>query len=165
MEHTLAVAEFRVNLELAISKRPDVKLLFWKRGTKELNERVSDPEGKRRYLSVTPDAFFGIQTSDGKSFYLLEMDLGTMSLTRCKTKIIAYRQYWKTGKYSQRYGFKSFRVLTVTSSDKRLANLLKTARTCGAKGIFLFTTQKLATNVFKDIWFTSTSPNPTSLLD
>jgi len=165
LEHTLAISEFRVNLELAISKRPDVELLFWKRGTKELNDRVSDPEGKSKYLTVAPDAFFGVQTPDGRSFYFLEMDMGTMSLIRLKSKIHAYRQYWKIGKYTERYGFKSFRVLTVTDSDKRMANLLEMARSCGVRSMFLFATQKLTTSILRDIWFNPQTLSSTSLLN
>ncbi len=165
LEHTLAISEFRVNLELAISKQSDVELLFWKRGTKELNDRVPDPEGKRKYLTVAPDAFFGVQTPDGRSFYFLEMDMGTMSLTRLKSKIYAYRQYWKIGKYTERYGFKSFRVLTVTDSDKRMANLLEMARSWGVRSMVLFATQKLTTSILRDIWFNPQTLSSTSFLD
>ena len=138
LEHTLAIAEVYINLAQWIQKKPDTDLLFWKRESKELTDRVSDPEGKLKHLSIAPDAFFGIQTPAGKSYFFIEVDMGTMALTRYRRKIIAYRQYWKTGKYSQVYGFKSFRVITIALSEQRLANLEQVARDAGGRNMFLF---------------------------
>lgn len=138
LEHTLAINEFYVNIILIIKQRPDVELLFWKRESKELNDRVPDPTGRRKYLTVSPDAFFGIQIPKGKSYFFLEVDRGTMPLARFKTKIIAYRHYWKTGKYTERYGYKSFRVITVASGERRLANLERVTREAGGRAMFSF---------------------------
>lgn len=138
LEHTLAISEFYTNLILSLRKRPDIELLFWKRESKELNDRVPDPEGRRKYLTVSPDAFFGIQTPPGKSYFFLEVDMGTMPLTRFKTKIIAYRQYWKTGKYTERYRFRSFRMITVANTERRLENLQKVTREAGGRNMFIF---------------------------
>ena len=108
------------------------------RESKELNDRVSDPEGKLKHLSIAPDAFFGILTPAGKSYFFVEVDMGTMALTRYRRKIIAYRQYWKTGKYTQAHGLKSFRVLTIAKSDNRLSNLKTTCYNAGGRNMFLF---------------------------
>jgi len=72
---------------------------------------------------MIPDAFFGIKATKGRSYFFLEIDMGTESNQRFGRKIVAYRQYRKTRKYTERYGFKSFRVLTVTTSEQRLENL------------------------------------------
>lgn len=139
LEHTLAIAEVYINLVLWIQTKPDTELLFWKRESKELTDRVSDPEGKLKHLSIAPDAFFGIQTPAGKSYFFVEVDMGTMALTRYRRKILAYRQYWKTGRYTQSYGFKSFRVLTIAKSNNRLSNLEATCYNAGGKNMFVFT--------------------------
>jgi len=138
MEHTLAINEFYVNLKEFLGQMPDVELLFWQRESKDLMDRVPDPEGKRKHLPICPDAFFAIKTKAGSSFFFLEVDMGTMSLGRFQTKVIAYRQYWKTGLYTQKYGFKSFRVITIANSPRRLDGLERVTRETGAKSMFLF---------------------------
>lgn len=167
LEHTLAISEFRVYLELAVREKNDIEILFWKGQGKSLNDRVKDPDRKSKYLLVTPDAFFGILTPNGKAYFFLEIDLGTESSQKFKKKIIAYRQYWKSGKYQEKYGFKSFRVLTITTSEKRLNNLVATARNCGAKGMFIFTTQDLTkpTKIFGKIWLTPVNSEFTSIVN
>ncbi len=166
LEHTLAISEFWVCLELAAKERKEIEILFWKRQGEALKDKVSDPDRKQKYLPVTPDAFFGILSPKGKSYFFLEVDLGTQSLKRFKKKIIAYRQYWKSGKYQEKYGFKSFRVLTITTSEKRLKNLIVAARDCGAKSMFLFTAQDLTkpNKVFDNIWYLPVSSDPMSIL-
>ncbi len=138
LEHTLAISEFYVNLVLSLRKQPDIKLLFWQRESKEINDRVPDPSGKRKYLTVSPDAFFGIKRPEGKSYFFIEVDMGTMSVQRYKRKIIAYRQYWKNEKYREAYGFRSFRVITVTNSNKRLKNLQEECYNAGGRNMFMF---------------------------
>jgi len=163
LEHTLAINDFKISLELAINQRNDVELLFWKRESKELNDRVPDPEGKRKYLTVVPDGFFGIKTPEGRSYFFLEIDMGTESNQRFARKIVAYRQYWKTRKYTERYGFRSFRVLTVTTSEKRLKNLLKACYNAGGRNMFLFASQNLASDISVDTWFSPASLNVISI--
>jgi len=140
LDHKLAITEFYVLLQLSSKQNTNTKLLFWRNESKELNSRVRDPEGKRKYLTVAPDAFFGLQTPEGKSYFFLEVDMGTMTLTRFASKIKAYRQYWKTGNYQENFGFKNFRVLTVASSERRTRNLKEATYRIGGKNMFLFAT-------------------------
>lgn len=160
LEHNLGIAEFRVCLELALRNNPEIDLLFWRRESKELNDRVLDPR-KRKYLPVTPDAFFGLQTNLGRSYFFLEVDMATQEHRRITRKIIAYREYWKKGLYGQKYGFNSFRVLFVTTTERRLNNLLKTAEKTGAKNMFLFATQSDITEgrIFDSIWMSPATEN------
>lgn len=143
LDHTLGIAEFRVQLELALRANSEMKLLFWQREGQELNDRIPDPTGRQKYLPVTPDAFFGLKTPAGKSYFFLEVDMGTESLKRFTQKIIAYKQYWKSGAYTERYGYRHFRVLTVCQGERRLANLIQAAGMAGGKRMFLFSTVSL----------------------
>jgi len=140
MEHTLAVSEFKISLDLALVKSTSADLIFYQRGDKSLVSRVPDPTGKKKYLVVSPDAFFGIKDFAGNSYFFLEADLGTETLSRFAEKIIAYKQFWKLGQYSQKYGYKNFRVLTMAESDRRLTNLIDATRKAGGKNMFLFST-------------------------
>lgn len=168
LAHTLAVSELRVGLELALRFREesDVKLIFWKREGLLPREKVQDPENPEKKLSVIPDAFFGLETDRGKLFFFVEVDMGTETLDRFRTKIVAYREYWKSGKFSDRYTYRNFRVLTVTNGVQRLNNLIATADKTGAKNMFLFTVDKLASSdILGDSWYRPNSLDPISILD
>jgi len=167
LEHTLDIAEFRLSLEQAIQKDRTANILFWQREGKELQDRVKDPKGNSNYLPINPDAFFGIRSQEGKSFYFVEIDMGTESNQRFRSKITAYKQYWKTKKYQEKYNFNSFRVLTVTTTEKRLNNLLTKTGEAGGKNMFLFTTKASINRdmILGDIWERTTSDQKISLFD
>lgn len=167
MEHTLAVSEFKISLDLALFKLSNTRLTFYRRGDKSLVSRVPDPNAKKKYLVVSPDAFLGIKDLGGNSYFFIEADLGTETLSRFAEKIIAYKQFWKLGQYTEKYGYRNFRVLTIAESDRRLTNLIDVTRKAGGKNMFLFTT-------FKDmndytplgrIWLTPISSLPINLLE
>ncbi len=46
-----------------------------------------------------------------------------MSLKRWRDKVERYAEYANSGRYEERFGMKHFRVLVVTTTPKRLANL------------------------------------------
>ncbi len=165
MEHTLAVSEFKVCLDLALRGR-EAELYFHQRGDRSLIRRVSDPSGKKKYLVVAPDAFFGVQTERGKHIFFLEVDMGTETLKRIQEKVIAYKKYWKSGKYEKEYGFNHFRVLTVAESETRLANLIQATGKVGGKYMFVFTTFAGLHNVgiFEPIWLAAVSTIPLGII-
>ncbi len=167
LEHTLAVAEFRICLDLRIRRTQNIELLFWIRECKELQDKVADPEGKLKYLPVYPDAFFGIRSIGGKSFFFVEIDRATQTNRRFKKKIVAYKQYWKSNKYQEKFGFKSFRVLTATTSKQRCNNLIRETADAGGKNMFLFTNQDYITErmILRRIWDRTTSDKPINLMD
>lgn len=168
MAHTLAVSELRVALELALRFREekDVQLLFWKREAFLPREKVQNPEHPEKKLSVIPDAFFGLQLPQGKYYFFVEVDMGTETQDRFRTKIIAYREYWKSGAFNNRYNYHNFRILTVTNGVQRLNNLIGTAAKAGAKNMFLFTVSELASSDFLgDSWYKPQSLDPVSMLD
>jgi hypothetical protein len=55
-------------------------------------------------------------------------------------KVRAYMAYYRSGQYHARYGTRSLRVLTVTTSQKRLANLKASTEQAGGGPMFWFTT-------------------------
>ncbi|MHB8143006.1 MAG: replication-relaxation family protein [Thermoleophilia bacterium] len=166
LEHTLGISEIRVCLDLALAGRRE-ELFFYQRGDRSHLRRISVPESKKKYLVVAPDAFFGIQVPKGKYAFFLEVDLGTETLSRFAEKITAYKQYWKSGKYQQDYGYRFFRVLTVTESERRMANLIKATGKAGGRKMFLFTNFHSIQNagVLEPVWFAPASSEPISILD
>lgn len=167
MEHTLAVSEFKVSLDVALMKTKALDLIFYQRENKSLVWRVADPSGKKKYLIVAPDAFFGLATPDGRSYFFLEVDMGTETLKRFQEKIIAYKKFWKSGAYSNAFGYNHFRVLTVTESGRRLMNLIETTKNAGGQKMFLSSTFSLIEkhSVLGRIWQSPISNEPINLLE
>ena len=166
MNHTIGISEFKVCLDLELAGRSE-KLLFYQRGDRSHLKRISVPSSKKKYLVVAPDAFFGIHVTCGKYIFFVEVDLGTETLSRFAEKITAYKQYWKSKKYEKDYGFKFFRVLTVTDSINRQANLIQATGEAGGRRMFLFTNFEAIHNVgiLEPIWLSPASTDALSILD
>lgn len=166
LDHTLLIAEVMVALELACRSHGNVRLL----PAEEVVARAPEATRQRlkplqwavncRYqeettrLGVVPDATFGLQYLDqpegrNTAYFFLEADRATMPIFRKGVrqtsffrKLVAYHETWKQAVHTTVYGIKNFRVLTVTSSPERVANLIKANRALNAgKGskLFLFT--------------------------
>lgn len=165
MEHTLGVSEFKVCLDLALARRSE-EIHFYQRGDRSLLRRVSDPSGKKKYIVVAPDAFLGVQTERGNYIFFLEIDMGTETLKRFQEKVIAYKRYWKSGKFKEDYAFNHFRVLTVAESERRLANLIHATGKVGGRQMFVFTTFAGLHNVgiFNPIWLSPISAGPIAII-
>jgi hypothetical protein len=144
IDHTLAVASFMVDLELACGRS---------RGTSIIREQeilaAAPPEtqsareplrwvahrtanGRRETLSLVPDALFGLRFPDDTgTFFLLEIDRGTIPIARSGVshrsivrKLCAYIEGWRADRPLQQFGLKNLRVLFVTSSQGRMEHML-----------------------------------------
>jgi hypothetical protein len=143
LEHTLAINTVRVALAKAC-EQPGFALVQWK-GENEIKAdydyvTIRGDLGRIQSVSVIPDSYFAIETPKGKAHFLLELDRGTMTTSRFKTKIRAYRVYYESGAYQRRYETRSLRVLTVTTSAARVANLRRVTEEAEGKQRFWFTT-------------------------
>ncbi len=126
LEHTLAIADFRVAVTVAC-KILGYELLTWK-GEAALKAdydrvKVRTEKGYSRSVSVIPDGYFAVNTPLGKTHFFLELDRGTMTTKRFQGKVAAYVAYYRSGEYQLRYGTQSLRILTITLGEGRLANL------------------------------------------
>ncbi len=143
LEHTLAIADIRVAVTVACH-RLGYALLTW-RGEAELKAdydyiTVRTAKGYTKSVSVIPDSYFVLDTPLGKAHFFLEVDRGTMTTERFRTKIAAYMAYQHSGSYERRYGTRSLRVLTVTLGEQRLTNLMRVTEQVGGKQWFWFAT-------------------------
>jgi hypothetical protein len=126
------------------------------------------PTGKHIKVSLIPDSYFVIETPHGRAHFFLELDRGTMSTTRFTTKILAYNTYVESGAYQRRYQTRSLRVLTVTSSSKRLTNLKEATDDAKGGRLFWFTTLRAVTPttvLHTPIWQVAGSPLKAVLID
>ena len=141
LEHTLQVNDVRIAVQLATRKQ-GLELLAWisEGQLKATKERVPDPRRSGRYLPVVPDGYFTLKTGGRKACFFLEIDRATMTNRRFGDKMRAYEIYVRTGRYFERYGTRSLRVLVVTTTHQRLANLESTTEEAATLPIFWFTT-------------------------
>jgi hypothetical protein len=141
LEHTLHINDFRIAITLSCKAR-GYHITRWvdERDIKTMGERVPAPEKRRRYLPVMPDAFFEVDFGDRQAGFFLEMDMGTMTNKRYKDKVRAYIIYKTQGHYEEKFKTSSLRVLTVTTSKRRLKNLKRATEGVKGRNLFWFTT-------------------------
>ncbi|HLN97357.1 MAG TPA: replication-relaxation family protein [Pyrinomonadaceae bacterium] len=124
-------------------------------------------------VPVAADSFFSIRDAQGRTHYFLEADRGTMTLERFTRKLIAYAAYDKAERHKAKFGIRKFRVLTVTTGEARMQNLMRAAT--GAEEVrrapatmFLFTTEEKLTlaqpeSILEKIWLRLGEKEPCSL--
>jgi hypothetical protein len=158
LEHMLAINDVRVAFVRACEGL-GYPLITWL-GETELKadyDHVRVP-GNSRPVSVIPDGYFAIDTPRGRAHFFLEVDRGTMTVARFKTKVQAYIAYYRSGKYEARFGAKGLRILTVTPSRARLDNLhsATAAASGGHRNRFWFAVQETITPeavLDKAVWY------------
>lgn len=142
LSHTLAINDFRVAVTIAC-RQAGYTLAQWigEASLKADYDRVTitDHAGKKHSISLIPDSYFTIETPKGRASFFLEMDMGTMTLGRFQGKIRAYLAYLESKGYQQRYQTRSLRVLTVTTSLARAANLKASTEQIHSERLFWFT--------------------------
>jgi hypothetical protein len=160
IEHTLAISQFMVGLELASRKDNGITLLreadvlaeapeSTRNSREPLRLTVPGLDNKLGISSVIADGLFGLQFPDNTaSYFLLELDRGSMPVVRSRfdktsfqRKLKAYWEAWKAGRHAAHFGIKQIRVLTVTNSAARVDRMIESVfEITGGKGsnFFLF---------------------------
>jgi hypothetical protein len=171
LEHTLMVNEARLALALA-ARRHGYTLERWmaEEQLKRAPDRVTIVEGRHasREMAFIPDGYFTLHMAARRASFFLEVDRATESNRRWAQKVLAYLAYVRSGAYRQRYHTDCLRVLTVTTSAKRLHNLLLTTEKAGGGAMFWFTSlEQLSpeTVLHAPIWQVPHQHDPAPLLD
>ena len=145
LHHALQINDVRTAITLAAQRqgyRVEKWISDWQLKSEERREYVSivGRSGQYQQRAVIPDAYFVLNLGDRRAHFFLELDRATMSGQRWKEKVSAYLAYVRSGQYRERYQTTSLRILTVTTTAKRLENLLKATARAGGKDLFWFTT-------------------------
>jgi hypothetical protein len=120
-------------------------------------------------LAVVPDRLFSLAYADGtRHNYALEVDRGTMDVrakrlagkSSFRRKLLGYFHAWRARQHTARWGFKRFRILTVTTSETRVASMLAAqgqVTNGAARGLFLYTTRErlAADGALAPIWMSA----------
>lgn len=163
IEHTVAIAEFWVSLELAARHREDLRILerseILEDAPKSKMDRLVRLEasirlgGNLKKNSVVPDALFGLRINDEREcFFMVEIDRGEMPIERYRNtqrtyfskKMLTYYEANRQQRHVHDLGIENFRVLTVTTDQRRVENMLSSlnAITDGkGSNMFLFVDQ------------------------
>jgi len=147
IEHTLAVSDFIVGLEIACRGRSDLTLMREadiitqapeKTRTAREPLRLAVPGVEKQFgvSSVVADGLFGLRFADDTAaYFLLEVDRGSMPVLRSrvdqtsfKRKLGIYWEAWRSGRHVEHFGVKQIRVLTVTESRKRVDHMIDAVR-------------------------------------
>lgn len=170
IEHTLMISRFRSTLTLALKSLERTAITNWQVGP-QLKAEVK-LTGQR--LAVIPDSFFTIRHDGQHNHFFLEADRSTMTTKRYLRKLRAYWLWWKAGGHQRKFNIPRFRVLTVTTSEKRKENLRNLARLAddGKRGspMFLFACEKSfhlekPETILNPIWQTPINDTSHHLLD
>jgi hypothetical protein len=132
------------------------------------------PQGGEKRAAVVPDGYFALDTGQAVHHHLLEIDLRTVIGRSSQwgrrdwaRKVAAYLAYYRSGNYQRRYSAGSMRVLTITTGERRLANLKGITERAGGRARFWFTTFERVTPqtvLTQPIWQVGGRQNLHSLL-
>lgn len=169
IEHTLSVAEFMVRMETDLRQRNDVELIepaTILAGAPEALQRAKNPwsltarvqhNGAEHQVGTIPDYVFGLDFTAlrKRSYFFFESDRATMPVVRSRLDQTSYYRkllcYFAGGgsanAHGQRFGIGNFRVLTLTTTPERTANMIAALRDLtGGAGLrqFLFIDRRAA---------------------
>jgi hypothetical protein len=104
-----------------------------------------DTHGHLQDHSAIPDAILMIRATTGEhGIYFVEVDRGTMGLTRWQEKITTYLEYIASSLLERDWNSRWAILLTVTSSERRLVSLAeRTAAIGGRRGCWFTTAAQL----------------------
>lgn len=182
LEHALLVSDVTVALELACRKHDGVKLIHEDALNLPLKRqpfgwRVKVQDGVK--LGVIPDRVFALEYPDAtdqiqRVYFFLEADRGTMPVTRHTLsqtsfyrKLLAYEATWTQKIHQRHLGVHRFRVVTVTTSAKRVQSLVQAcSQLKRGHGLFLFADKTiLSGGIFSRLWQTGKPGETSELLD
>lgn len=182
LEHTLEIADFMTRLESELPPGVAIEYL----DDESSNERPNPTfpwsvpihyKGEILSIGVVPDRIFKLSTKDEELLFCLEVDRGTMPVVRSNPaqssfyrKLLAYHETWRTGLHFRRFGWRRFRVVTLTSSRERRNHIIEVCRevvASGGSGLFMFADQEnveQAENVLRMPWIIGDGENLAKLL-
>jgi DNA-binding Lrp family transcriptional regulator len=145
IEHQLETIDFYVSLQSAVATRGDVQLIHHDEIIAAFPERQREArnplalrvrlahDGVTHDVGVVPDLVFGLRFPDGsRRCFMVEIDRGTMPISRAdisqtsfERKMRAYLTAHAGKQHERQFGWKTFRVLTVTSDRNRMRSMME----------------------------------------
>src|SRR5436190_2625351 len=166
IEHQIEIVNFQVALQRAVAQRSDLRFIQAEE-MKSAPSRTPMPtgpaafalraklshRGKAREISVVPDLVFGLQLAKSeRRNFMVEIDRGTMPVRRSdpdqtsfEGKMRVYLTAHAAKQHERQFGWKNFRVLTITTDRQRIRTMQTALREIHAPrsagpALFLFAT-------------------------
>lgn len=148
IDHQLEVMDFYVGLRMALRDQPGIALLdasdlvrlfpdkrFNAANPFSLRARINH-HGAWYDIGVVPDLVFALKFDDGsRRCFMVEIDRGTMPVSRSnlmqtsfEKKMRAYLSAHAVRQHERQFGWKTFRVLTVTTDESRIRTMIESLR-------------------------------------
>ncbi len=145
LDHSLVINDVRVVIQRLVESRV-FESVEW---TDELALKSAEMRDQVPYLMQGaravrkyPDGYFILKLPGGQqAHFFLEVDQGTMTNARWQEKVRAYNEFRQSGRSKRYYDTRNFRVLAVTTGERRLANLKRATEQARGDHYFWFTTQ------------------------
>jgi DNA-binding MarR family transcriptional regulator len=140
LEHSLRISNFMCLLEVALRKAP-AKLVSWnsEKQLRSLKLKVSSPEQYGEKIPIVPDGLFSIKIGERVENFFLEADRGTMPIPKIRKKMLGYIQLYRRGLHKEVFNLPHFRVLMITTTEKRRDLMMEELRDIGyCLNMFLF---------------------------
>jgi archaeosine-15-forming tRNA-guanine transglycosylase len=113
VEHQAGINDIYIALRYRPLHHPQVRLLRWHTFRQSISEAIA----------LTPDGYFELASEGAIRAMFLENDRGTEALSVWQQKAVLYVQLAVSGEFQNRFRQPQFRVLVVTSSERRLDNI------------------------------------------
>lgn len=158
LTHTLHRNDVAISLELLARSELALTRLHWTHAPDEVRASAPVRIGRdEETIGIVPDGVFTARWQGVTSANAVEVDMGTVSLERMKTRYAAYHSWWRRGGPAGRYGSVPYRVLTITTTERRLAALRRVAAVAGpgqtgGSGLFWFALLTVANPAEPDAW-------------
>lgn len=155
VQHQLEINRLFVAIKFRPIPIPAVRLPRW----------LSFYEPPVNNSKLIPDAYFELQTSSGIRAMFLEVDRGTERLRIWERKVREYLQMAVSGDFARTFGQQQFRVLVVTTSERRLRNIREVAAKATDKIFWFATFKRIRTEgLWSAIWRRPTGDQDHSLI-
>lgn len=146
LSHELTKNDLAVVLSL-LDGHGGLRLLRWETARDALADVVTVSRGARAIrIPLVADALAVVDAGRGPTALLVEIDMGTVSLARMGAKYEGYVAWRRLGGPERRFGTKSLRVLTIASTEARMARLRAVTAEAGGSeslGFFWFATTEV----------------------
>jgi DNA-binding Lrp family transcriptional regulator len=146
IEHQLEIMDFYVALQCSARNRPGLRVIHADELAAAFPDQTVNPHnpfglrarlthgGIVREVGVVPDLAFGLAFPDGsRRCFMVEIDRGTMPMMRAditqtsfERKMRGYLTAYAAKQHEKKFGWKAFRILTVTTNDTRKKTMMET---------------------------------------
>lgn len=152
-QETMLVADFFVEHQLTINEIycafkyrpipvPQVTFQRW----------LSFHEPVVPQINLIPDGYVEFTTPSGIIACFLEVDLGHETLSVWKEKARRYRELALSGEYRKKFRQERFRVLVLTSSERKLHSIRKAVAEVTQKIFWFATLDSVRDGLFTSVW-------------